>query len=44
MKKPSQAAMKSPRSIRMTVPLAKLDLAKIIGGCTNENLTEVVIK
>ena len=41
MKKPTQTPAKpSTRPAK----LADADLVKIIGGCTNENLTTVVIK
>jgi len=41
MKKPTQTPAKpAPRPAK----LAATDLAKIIGGCTNENLSTVVIQ
>jgi len=41
MKKPTQMPAKPSNR---PAKLAAADLTKIIGGCTNENLTEAVIK
>jgi hypothetical protein len=43
MKKLAKTPMKPPTSNRVT-RLDEAHLAKVIGGCTNENLTEAVLK
>jgi hypothetical protein len=47
MKKLAKTPMKLPTSSQASNRVTRLDeahLAKVIGGCTNENLTEAVLK